>query len=262
MKCKQLVLFLVAFLFFSCTSTPSGENGGPHKKISKITVNNKQRSLLVFYPQGAGPFPLLIAYHGHTGTATALHEITRFEKLWPQAIVVYPQGLTGDSSNKANRWKYDSATGWQLIKNDNDNRDILLFDAIVAYFVNEGIVDQQRIYIAGQSMGGAHSLLLWLTRGDKIAAFASCAGIPPHNYLENNIEQLPEKPFIMISGKSDETIPFFEQEKIFMVLKSRFPDSKRMVFYIHNGGHKLPVEAPSTIVSFFKEIDTEIITSR
>ena len=47
-----------------------------------------------------------------------------------------------------------------------------------------------------------------------------------------------------------------------MVLKSRFPDSKRMVFYIHNGGHKLPVEAPSTIVSFFKEIDTEIITSR
>jgi polyhydroxybutyrate depolymerase len=253
MKYRCTSLFLILPLFISCATNQQRETIRPKREVIKLTINNEERTLLVFYPQGSGPFPLLIAYHGHAGTALKMHEITEFEKIWSQAIVVYPQGLHGNKKDIGG-----NETGWQLKLNQNENRDLRLFDEIVNYFMNEGIIDQQRIYVTGQSMGGAHTFFLWLTKSDRITAFAPCAGqIGPQD-----VAQLVEKPFIMISGKADTTVPFDIQEKIYMSLKARFSGNQKMVFYIHNGGHPLPLKAPSVIVSFFKEIDEGIIENR
>src|SRR4029079_690728 len=97
--------------------------------------------------------------------------------VWPQAIVVYPQGLIhrptpGDP--QGNR------PGWQVEANQSagnvGNKDLDFFDAMVATMKQKYIIDDRRVYTTGFSNGGIFSYLLWAERSKVIAAIGEDAG--------------------------------------------------------------------------------------
>ena len=60
------------------------------------TISGVQRDALVFAPRaahGAAKHPLVVAFHGHGGRMLSTSVMMNIHAVWPQAIVVYPQGL-------------------------------------------------------------------------------------------------------------------------------------------------------------------------
>src|SRR6185436_1060155 len=168
-------LFLLAVLVFFVTTS------GPAKAQTTMnwTVDGTQRQAIVFAP--AHTFfpirhPLIFAFHGHggnmSGTAIQMH----LETLWPEAIVVYPQGLNAPGPIDP----VGTRTGWQYEANetagDVGNRDLHFFDAMLATMKQTYRVDEWRIYSTGFSSGGVFSYLLWAERGQTIAAIGEVAG--------------------------------------------------------------------------------------
>jgi len=60
-------------------------------------VDGMTREALVFAPSTAQsqPTPVLFVFHGHGGEIETIAPKWGFQKQWPEAIVVYPQGLNG-----------------------------------------------------------------------------------------------------------------------------------------------------------------------
>ena len=60
-------------------------------------IEGVTREALVHPPKGgSGSAPIIFAFHGHSGTDVGF-SAKGFEKSWPEAIVVYPQGLPTES---------------------------------------------------------------------------------------------------------------------------------------------------------------------
>jgi len=66
--------------------------------------------------------PLLVFFHGHGGNARAAAQRIHFRDEWPEAIVVYPQGLpTASPIDPGGR-----LPGWQRQAGENADRDLRL----------------------------------------------------------------------------------------------------------------------------------------
>src|SRR5690349_25061243 len=63
--------------------------------IMKWTVDGEKREALVFAPTTdmAVKRPLVFAFHGHGGNMQHASQSMHIHTVWPEAIVVYPQGL-------------------------------------------------------------------------------------------------------------------------------------------------------------------------
>src|SRR4051812_1886788 len=61
------------------------------KKVT-WTVGTDTREALVYNPSGSKK-PVIFCWHGHGGTHTFAARKFGFHQLWPEAVVVYPQGL-------------------------------------------------------------------------------------------------------------------------------------------------------------------------
>ncbi len=96
------------------------------------------------------------------GTAKLMH----LQTLWPEAIVVYAQGLPTTAAHDPQGQK----PGWQTEAGQEGNRDLKLFDAMLSTLHQKYSVDDTRIYTTGFSNGGGFSYLLWAERGKIIAA--------------------------------------------------------------------------------------------
>ena len=59
------------------------------------TVGGLEREALVYAPakSPADGSPLLFVFHGHGGNMRAAARGMKYQVVWPEAIVVYPQGL-------------------------------------------------------------------------------------------------------------------------------------------------------------------------
>ena len=59
-----------------------------------FTVNGVHRQAIVFAPsKKTDKPPLVFGWHGHRGSMQHGANMFRFQALWPEAVVVYPQGL-------------------------------------------------------------------------------------------------------------------------------------------------------------------------
>ncbi len=68
----------------------------PQGKIMHWTIDGVRREALVFAPRanyGSANHPLVLAFHGHGGQMLSTSVLMQIQTLWPEAIVVYPQGL-------------------------------------------------------------------------------------------------------------------------------------------------------------------------
>lgn len=227
-------------------------------------VDGAQRRALVYLPEKTeAPAPLVFAFHGHGGTSQRAAKMFRVHELWPEAVVVYPQGLPTpgrltDPEGKKN--------GWQVAAGDRDNRDLAFFDAMFKSLVDEKRVDEKRVFVTGHSNGGAYTYLLWAERGDRITAVAPSGALDA-----KSAKKLKPKPAMHVAGRRDPLVKFeWQQRMIDAVLdvnQCERDDAKRdgevttrytskvdapFITYIYDGGHGFPAAAAPEIVKFFK----------
>ena len=253
----------IAILLLVSTWTSVRAADAPERREWK--VEGTTREALVYAPAAAktAPSPVVFAFHGHGGTMR--HAATKFavHQHWPEAIVVYMQGLNTPGILTDPQGK---KPGWQKTFGDQDDRDLKFFDAVLARVKQNSKVDGKRIFATGHSNGGGFTYLLWAERGDIFAAVAPSSGM--------SVESLPKlkpKPAMHLAGETDALVKFDWQKRTMETVRklngcdaegkpwdkscTLYPSKSGTPFiaYIHPGGHALPAGAYALIVKFFKE---------
>lgn len=206
--------------------------------------------------------PLVFVFHGHGGSSAQVARSMPVHELWPEAVVVYLQGLPtpGQLTDPAGR-----KAGWQKGPGAQDDRDLKFFDHVHAALAKELKIDPQRIYATGHSNGGGFTYLLWATRRDVFAAFGPSAAVAGRDY-----PALQPAPVIHVAGTNDRLVKYAWQEAMLARLKrinhcadagvreddrlTRYASllGAPVVTYLHDGGHRFPPEATQAIVTFFQ----------
>jgi polyhydroxybutyrate depolymerase len=228
------------------------------------TVDGLEREALLYLPatRAEGGAPVVFGFHGHGGSMQNAARSFRLHELWPEALVVYMQGVPTpgrltDPEGKRNGWQHDAG--------DHDDRDLKFFDAVLKTLTDEHKIDGNRVYATGHSNGGAFTYLLWARRPDVFAAMAPSAA------SSRSIRALEPKPAMHIAGENDQLVRFAVQELAMQAVRRlngcqetgetwangctlyASPTGTPFVTFIHAGGHRYPAEAPALIVRFFKE---------
>jgi polyhydroxybutyrate depolymerase len=227
------------------------------------TVDGVTREALVWVPERAKTeaTPVVFAFHGHGGNMNQAARSFGYHTVWPEALVVYPQGLNTPGQLTDPEGK---KPGWQRFGMQED-RDLKFFDAMLAGLQQDYKVDAKRVYSTGHSNGGGFTYLLWATRGDRFAAFAPSAAAAP-----TIIDKLQPKPVLHVAGESDPLVKFAWQQATIEKLRkinqceegqpcengyTVYPSKvgAPVVTLIHPGGHQFLRSAPAEIVRFFKQ---------
>ncbi len=259
-------LLLALFLCFTALAVASAEPLTPTERQWK--VDGVERIGLVYAPAAAttAKTPVLFAFHGHGGTARAVSARWDYSRLWPEAIVVYIQGLPTPGALTDPEGKKN---GWQKAAGEQGDRDLKFFDVVLASLKKQYQVDEKRIFVTGHSNGGGFTYLLWAERGDTFAAFAPAASVT------RAAGTLKPKPALHIAGENDSLVKYVWQQRTMESLRKQngceaegkpwaksgtltatlYPSKTGTPFVsvIYPGLHALPAEAPALIVKFFKE---------
>ncbi len=208
--------------------------------------------------------PLVFVFHGHGGSARQAARSFKLHELWPEARVIYPNGLPtpGVLTDPAGR-----RSGWQSKADSLGDRDLAFFDAIIGALKDEGILDPRQVYATGHSNGGAFVYLLWAERGETLTAIAPSAAM-----LRPEAATFQPKPVLHLAGMNDDLVKFAWQERMLdYVLRIngggprqtstpgeiRYAPAERgkgalTVVLLHSGGHTFPSESAARIVAFFQ----------
>jgi polyhydroxybutyrate depolymerase len=228
-------------------------------------VDGQQRTALVYGSSAAVPksgAPLVFAFHGHGGNSQFSARKFLIHRAWPEAVVIYPQGLPTPG-------KFDPEgrkNGWQKRLGDMADRDLKFFDAMLEWARRQYQIDSRRIYAMGHSNGGAMTYVLWSARANLIAAFAPCAA----GFGRDALTAMA-RPAIILAGEQDEVVPFESQKRsLNFVLRLNQCETtgkaqgKALTFYpskvgadvlayLYPGAHPLPDDAGEVIVKFFRQ---------
>ena len=260
MKSLRTRLLLLVAALLSAESVRSAD--APVRR--EWTVDGVKREALVRAPQAKGDArsPVVFVFHGHGGTMRQAARSQPVHELWPEAIVVFMQGLPTPGALTDPEGK---RPGWQHGAGEQGDRDLKFFDAVLTGLRTEGRVDDKRIYSTGHSNGGGFTYLLWATRRDVFAAFGPSAAA-----ASRSMTSLRPAPVIHIVGENDELVKFAWQQRTIEALirinqcdvkgqpagKGRTLHSSKVeapvMTYIHPGTHKYPAEATALIVEFFR----------
>lgn len=233
------------------------------------TVDGVTREGIVYAPVAAKEIasPVIFAFHGHGGTAQHAARTFAYQTHWPEAIVVYLQGLPtpGQLTDPAGK-----RPGWQKTPGDQNDRDLHFFDTVLASLRADYKVDANRIYCTGHSNGGGFTYLLWGVRHDVFAAVApSAAGAARNRGL------LKPLPALHVAGERDQLVKYAWQTQMMEYLRrlngcaaegapwtssgglvgTLYPSESGTPFVslIHAGSHKFPPDAPALIAKFFQQ---------
>lgn len=228
-------------------------------------VDGTPRKAIVLAPArpSAGRLPLVFDFHGHGGTAEQAARRHHLHAAWPEAVVVYMQGLNTPGKLTDPEGK---RPGWQAAPGAEGDRDLKFFDAVLASMKADYPIDEHRVFVTGHSNGGGFSYLLWATRGGSIAACAPVSSVAGPFFAAAR-----PKPLFHAAGTKDPLVRFAAQERTIARVKAlngcdvpgqdwapgarRFPSPQGtpVVVYTHDGGHEYPAAVPDLIVRFFRE---------
>jgi len=221
-------------------------------------VAGEARQAIVYEPSASSPTgssPLVLSFHGR-GDDMENFQYTRMHEAWPQAIVVYFQGLPNGEGYR----------GWQVEKGQQDDRDLKLVDAALASLREKFKVDDARIYATGFSNGASFTYLLWAERAGVFAAYAPVAG-----RIRPSVRLTQPRPMVHVAGRRDPQVRFTDQlQAIDAALrvdnvagKSASCGSECTIYggdtaapvvtWIHQGGHTYPNGTSERIAMFFRE---------
>ncbi|MCB1225130.1 MAG: hypothetical protein KDK99_04900 [Verrucomicrobiales bacterium] len=265
---RSPLLILVVGLFPMALPLPAQQPSKPTDTAlerRQWTIEGTAREALVHVPSTATtqPSPLIFGFHGHGGSMGNAARSYHLHTLWPEAIVVYPQGLNTPGRLTDPDGK---KPGWLSDPSDPNNRDLKLFDAMLASLKAEYQIDDRRIYSTGHSNGGGFTYLLWAARPEVFAAMA-----PSASAASRSLPLLKPKPVLHIAGEADPLVKFAWQKATIdqLIQLNQCADSTAweldanlsyypsaigcpVVTAIHPGTHKYPSQAPEVIVKFFK----------
>jgi polyhydroxybutyrate depolymerase len=233
-------------------------------KIMHWTVSGVEREALVYIPESAKltAAPVVFVFHGHGGNMNNILKGKDIDKLWPEAVIVSPQGL-----NTPGQLTDPNGTlpGWQKAPGDMNDRDLLFFDAMLKTLREEFKIDDKRIYATGHSNGGGFTYLLLEARSEVLAAAA-----PSDAAAIRALSRIKPKPILHIIGEKDPLVkPEWQEATIKGMLKinscskygeiyatdaTLYPSTtgNPVIVYKHKGGHVFPQEAVVVVIQFFK----------
>jgi polyhydroxybutyrate depolymerase len=257
-------LFSAFFLSFIQVSF-AGETG---LRLLKVEAAGLSREALVHVPADAAVnvLPLVFVFHGHGGTMANSSRTFSIHLAWPEALVVYPQGIPTPGRLTDPEGK---KSGWQSQPGDQQDRDLAFFDVLLKNMQANYAVDSKRVYSTGHSNGGGFTYLLWAMRGDLLAAVAPSGAARARS--GNAAALLQPKPAMHLAGENDPLVKFAWQEASMKAIRQIngceeigtpwdehsmlhiSPSGTPFVSYIHPGGHEFPRQAVPQIVRFFQE---------
>jgi polyhydroxybutyrate depolymerase len=251
----------------STAATVTSASGGtyaPGRHDASFDVGGVARTAVIVVPGDASrPAPLVFAFHGHGGKGTGMERRSNIEGLWPDAIVVYPDGLVG---HKGKTDPEGVRTGWQTQLGEDGDRDLAFYDTMLAALRSQLSVDSDRVYLMGHSNGSAFASLLLNQRGDAIAATANLSAQPSARLLAGD----PARSMFMAMGTGDAVVPYDTQKRSIPLAEQKLGvDPNRATVtgylraelgrgglelqtYIYPGGHAPPPEVPKLVVEFFQ----------
>ena len=190
---KKLTILLLCGLFWLTASAVT--LAAPVSETLKS--GGDLRNYWLVRPEGlekTKPAPLLMVLHGSAGSGEDMMTVTQrgFERLADKEkfVVVYPDALE-------RRWNDQGGTV--------DDVGFLL--AIVDKLVADGLVDKNRIYVAGISNGGMMAQRLACEQADRIAGIATVAGGLPEP-LQATCKPARALPVLVIHGTEDPIVPW------------------------------------------------------
>lgn len=224
-----------------------------------LNVDGVERTALVVSPRSrAQKPPIVFAFHGHMGNSSQASRSFRIEKYWPEAVVVYPQGLPTPSPLVDPMGRFP---GWSLDSGD-DNRDIRFFDALYKEIVRRWHPSSKQVFAMGHSNGGAFVYTLWSARGTLFAGFGSMEAAGARKY------RLTPKPIFVTIGSRDQIVkPALQRLSFKSVLKvneaaaagkpfgqlgTLYEGKAPTVLWEYDGTHAFPKDSVPSLIAFFK----------
>lgn len=226
------------------------------ERVTTWTVDGQRRQAIVHTPSSrpSAKAPLVFSFHGR-GDDMEHFQQTGMHQAWPEAIVVYFQGLPNAAGS----------AGWQAEPGQDGDRDLKLVDAALASLRKTLSIDDARIYATGFSNGANFTYLLWAERPSIFAAFAPVAA-----RLAPAVTLSQPKPVFHVAGLHDPQIRFAEQQAaIAAAVRTNHggegrscgsgctiygPDTAAPVMtWFHSGGHVYPSTTSDRIARFFRE---------
>ena len=266
MPWSRAAVVLAAALLATSVLVARQRDQAPGLERHSWTINGAERTALVAIPKQPQPRPItVLVFHGHGGNSLNAARTFRIHESWPEALVLYPQGLptVGQITDPQGR-----LPGWQHVPGGEGDRDLKFFDVMLQWVAEKYGVDPSRTFAAGHSNGGSMVYTLWAARGDRFAAFAPSSSV----FRLDVIARAKPKPAFIIAGKQDALVPFATQERSLQaVLRLNQADrigtpwdggavrhasktAADVIAYIHPGGHPMPADSGVLITRFLKSV--------
>lgn len=221
-------------------------------------IDGERRRAIVHAPTATmegGTVPLIFSFHGR-GDSMENFQHTDMHRAWPEALVVYFQGLPSLRNGLA---------GWQVEKGRDGDRDLKLVDAALASLRDTFRIDETRIYATGFSNGAGFAYLLWAERPGVFAAYAPVGG-----RRAASVRLTQPKPLIHIVGERDRGMFAAWKDdveaawRVDGVTGAGEPCGEGCTIYgaasptpvmtwVHPGGHQYPDGTSERIAAFFRD---------
>jgi polyhydroxybutyrate depolymerase len=248
----------------ACTSSDAQPRRAPVALQSHSwVIDGSKRTGLIATPSkpAAAGAPLVLVFHGHGGTAANMSRALPIHARWPEAMVIYLQGLPTPGTVVDQQGR---RAGWQNAPGAHGDRDVELVDSVLAWATRTQKVDAKRIFAAGHSNGGWFTYVLWASRPTRFAAFA-----PASATLGRMITSVKPKPALIIAGEKDRLVAYTMQRRTIAAVvdlnqattigeewyggaKLHRSEIADVATYVHPGAHPLPANASDVVATFFR----------
>lgn len=245
---------IVALLSLALLAAPA------EPEILKFKVDNLDREALVYHGTAKKNAPLVFGFHGHGGNMRQAARSFEVHQAWPEATVVYMQGVPTATSRDPKGAK----NGWEMRgSRAGGGKDVPFFDAVYDHFAKSGKIDSKRVYCMGHSNGGGFTYVLWANRADKLAAVAPFSA---GGFRALGVDK--PMPAFIVGGRADTIVKFDTVEDAFIrtvalneakLKETKGPmsvyDGKNnmdVVSYFTDGGHNFIRDAVPHMINFFK----------
>jgi polyhydroxybutyrate depolymerase len=194
----------------------------PHKPEFSLTAWPEDRGYDLFAPDGAGPFPLVIAIHGYTHDGPKMRNLTSStgDPSHPDSLdslaarekfaVAYPNG-TSISMMPGRCWNAGGGVnGYAPVGEPAQSQgvdDLKYFQDLLDDINNRASVDPSRVYLLGISNGGAMAQRLAMESPENWAAVATVAGCNQHA-AASGVKPKAPVPLLHIHGTKDPVWPY------------------------------------------------------
>jgi polyhydroxybutyrate depolymerase len=162
----------------------------------RMMVDGVDRHYLLHVPRGAGPFPLVLAFHGRMGRGRGMIGLTGLSAIADEegVVVAYPDGID-------RHWNDGRLpAGGSLV-------DVDFARSLIDRLAAELPIDRSRVYAAGISNGAMLRQRLACLLSDRLAAVASVAGTMPGDVAPDCHPAIPVA-VMLVEGTGDPLVPY------------------------------------------------------